>query len=228
MRVFLVCALLLGLVFNLSIAAARQIGRDQPPTSPLYHLRFSECQPPCWIGILPGQTTLDDAMRHLQTAFAVPEEQFPRNPRAMQLFMALRLPDFNDPRYGVPMGMQLDVQLTEQVINEVRWIFPDQVRGGFSPVSVGDVVGLFGEPTCVLISNVPFVGWFFLWNAPDGVIEANMVAGDKLGWTQLVDTLNIHAHPPDSAGDACQSETSTYYPWSGLLSRQEYRRRYAR
>jgi hypothetical protein len=47
--------------------------RLQPPPPQITTLRLTECQLPCWIGIIPGETTLTDAQTLLRNAYPAPE-----------------------------------------------------------------------------------------------------------------------------------------------------------
>jgi hypothetical protein len=167
-------------------------------------------------------------MQRVQSMFALPDEAFPRNPRAVALFTALPLPDFSTASYRVVLGMQLETRNTEVRISEIWWrganpSAADQV----SRLTIGDVLGTFGPPTCVYLSPLQFQGWFFIWNLPDGVMEVNIDGGNRLFWSHPVDMLTVHTNTSMSQSvgrHSCFSELSTYHPWRGLLSREQYRR----
>jgi len=55
-----VCALLL---------AARLIGSAQPVPENVAILHLTDCELPCWIGIIPGQTTFEDARQRVQEVY---------------------------------------------------------------------------------------------------------------------------------------------------------------
>ena len=67
---FIVLLPLTTLFFVLSLAAI-SIGHQQPPSTWAQILHLNDCELPCWIGILPGQTTLMEAQRQLERVFAV-------------------------------------------------------------------------------------------------------------------------------------------------------------
>ena len=64
----MVLLLVTALFFGLSLVMIL-IGHQQPPSTwaQLFHL--SECELPCWIGIVPGQTTLAEAQRQVQKIY---------------------------------------------------------------------------------------------------------------------------------------------------------------
>ncbi len=53
-------------VFGTLTGVATLIGRQQPLPERLAMLRLTDCAPPCWIGIVPGVTKLDEAKVKVQ------------------------------------------------------------------------------------------------------------------------------------------------------------------
>ncbi len=51
-------------------ALAETIGRSQPPSPAIIRLHLADCAPPCWVGIIPGQTSLRDAEQRLIRTFS--------------------------------------------------------------------------------------------------------------------------------------------------------------
>ncbi len=49
------------LFLTLAIGAIELVGRQQHIGARLAMLRFTDCAAPCWIGIAPGRTTVDEA-----------------------------------------------------------------------------------------------------------------------------------------------------------------------
>ena len=227
MRVILISSVLLVLVLSLSVALALQVGSNLPPPVLLRDLRFGDCSLPCWIGIVPGQTTLGDGMRRIQAIFALPDEMFPRNPRAVVLITALPLPTFSTASYRVVLGMQLETGVSEVKISEIWWRSSTSSNDGqVSRLTIGDVIGTFGPPTCVYLSPRHFQGWFFIWNLPDGVMEINVDGGNQLLWSHPIDMLTVHNRSAvsETGRHTCSSESANYHPWRGLLNRDRYRR----
>ncbi len=59
----------LSLVLAGAIGAARALGRGQPTPPSLVQLRLMACAPPCWVGIIPGQSTIKQAKARLIAAY---------------------------------------------------------------------------------------------------------------------------------------------------------------
>jgi hypothetical protein len=176
---------------------------------------------------LPGQTTLSQAASRIQTFFALPDEAFPSNSRAVGIFLVLPLPDFHSRLYGMPLVIQLDDTTPERVINEIGWRFPDQSNADSRRlVTIGDVVTTLGAPSCVFISPMAHQGWLLIWDTPAGLTEALIQGGNRLYWTQPIESLNFRPHTLEDGRDACYSDFAYYYPWSGLISKAQYSLRY--
>jgi hypothetical protein len=62
----------LGIVgFALLILGAQVVGHAQPLPSGLAAYRLTECALPCWLGIVPGETTFEDALERVNAAYPV-------------------------------------------------------------------------------------------------------------------------------------------------------------
>src|SRR3954462_1437716 len=62
------------LALMLFIGGAILLGRRQPLPDAVAMLHLDMCAPPCWIGISPGVTTLDEAEHQLKKVF--PESRY--------------------------------------------------------------------------------------------------------------------------------------------------------
>ncbi len=69
MRWLLVRTLALIVLLTIAVSVGVLIGRAQPPPPNVAFLHLDECQLPCWIGIVPGKTTLTEAKKLISVAF---------------------------------------------------------------------------------------------------------------------------------------------------------------
>lgn len=69
MRRLFIALFALTLLIILSLCAALFIGRRQPIPPRIAMLHLTDCQLPCWIGIVPGTTTLDEAQEKIRQVF---------------------------------------------------------------------------------------------------------------------------------------------------------------
>jgi hypothetical protein len=61
---------MLSLLFTGTSSIGMFIGRQQPIPDRLNFLRLTECAPPCWIGIVPGKTSLETAYNRIYEVFS--------------------------------------------------------------------------------------------------------------------------------------------------------------
>jgi len=61
--------LALFLVLFAASSIAVIVGRLQPLPEPIRSLHLTDCRPPCWIGITPGQTTFEEAKQRVREVF---------------------------------------------------------------------------------------------------------------------------------------------------------------
>lgn len=52
--------LALNLVFAVTVVGAKMLGSSQSPPQTVTALRLGECALPCWVGIIPGVTTMEE------------------------------------------------------------------------------------------------------------------------------------------------------------------------
>lgn len=75
MRRWLLSTLTLIILLSLLSGIAIYIGRQQPLPERLAMLHLDMCEPPCWIGITPGQTSSEEAKRRIYEVFDQPPYQ---------------------------------------------------------------------------------------------------------------------------------------------------------
>src|SRR5512143_1729163 len=79
-RLIRVAALTASLLLLL-VSASVLIGRRQLEHSLPNYLRLTDCTPPCWIGIVPGKTSLDEARERMQAMYgSMPGTQWAFDP----------------------------------------------------------------------------------------------------------------------------------------------------
>jgi hypothetical protein len=74
-RKLLNVTVLIWILLNTSVVATRAIKIPYPLPESINALRLDKCQLPCWLGIIPGRTTFEDAKRILIEAFPPTETQ---------------------------------------------------------------------------------------------------------------------------------------------------------
>jgi hypothetical protein len=206
-------SLSLPVVFGGLIGLAVLVGYGLPPASAVQQLHLSDCAPPCWIGIVPGDTSIEDAVRRFSAIFA---------PVTHVSTPTLTLGTTTNPWVVMPLLVSEDaadrlmVQLgsVEGIVNRIMM----QGRR-YGPVNtmprLGDVVRLLGTPSCVNPQTPSFEGWTLYYHTPYGTIQVGVLGRNSLVWTQPVYFIYLRATAEDA--DVC----SVAQPWRGV-----YRSRY--
>jgi hypothetical protein len=202
-------------VFATLIGLAVLVGYGQPPASAVQQLHLSDCAPPCWIGIVPGDTNTEEAVQLFSATFT------PANSVSIP---PLTLGTSTNPWLVMPLldseatAERLMVQLgsVEGIVNRIM------IQGRrYGPVNtmprLGDLVSLLGPPSCVNPQTPGFEGWTLFYLTTRGTILVGVLGRNSLAWTQPVYFVFIRTSA--EASDVC----SIAQPWRGV-----YRSRYLR
>jgi len=195
------------------IGLAVLVGYGQPPARSVQQLRLSDCAPPCWIGIVPGDTSTEEAVRRFSAIFA-PVTNAPAPPLTLGtatnpwLVMPLLVSEDAAERLMVQFGS------AEGVINRIM------IQGRrYGPVNtmprLGDLVSLLGAPSCVNPQTPGFEGWTLYYHHANGTIQVGALGRNSLSWAQPVYFVYLRAAAEDAV--VC----SISQPWRGV-----YRSRY--
>jgi hypothetical protein len=156
MRKFVLYVLLFCLIFAAGSSVAIFIGRRQLPPEWLAALHLTDCAPPCWIGIIPGKTTLDEAKKAVKLVLN-------RSPvseinQGQYLRLAYTLPVQSQSQHFV-------VELTAKADRLVRTIsFGHRensalvTKGG---PTLAELQGIFGSPKRILVQDIVYGGAAF-------------------------------------------------------------------
>ncbi len=196
------CALLTGAV----------VGANRQATVPvsLQSLRLGDCAAPCWIGIVPGQTTVDAARELVRTAFGrrpVSRTQFPYPSGTVRSIDWLLGGSASSTaiKLGVPDGATVDT-ITFDLSN--------------ANISVADLYSLLGAPSYMARwhNNYPYYVLIF-GNRERGAVVATGLR-ERFSWTQQVTSFTLYGRgqspvPPED-----------YEPWCGFLTLKGYYMRF--
>lgn len=172
------CALALSALFTILIFGAQALGSTQPTPEGLQALHLTECQLPCWIGIVPGQTKFEDAVRQMRAIY--PEIEF-RVSTACAVYQV-----------NGNSGQACVSANGGEIINAMNLYPPFGI-----PLLLGDVVGLLGNPACGFSRNrnILFVNYY----AEMGV--AYLIPAGR-SWRAPLNNIEIH-DKAESAADPC-------------------------
>ena len=169
-----VCALI-G-IFTLLTFAARLIGSAQPPPEGLAQLHLTDCQLPCWAGIVPGQTTFDEGTQRLKAVF----------PQAAVTF------EYSQ----IAFGMRANSSFGQiSLVGGYDGVIDDISLRMFTleGVALGDVVNLLGMPTRPVGAH-PLAAFYQCANAL-AIVSVGNVTG---GWREALGIISIRGNGPET------------------------------
>jgi len=177
--------LALSLTFALLIAAARGIGSRQPASDILAQLHLTDCALPCWLGIMPGKTTSDEAVRRVTAAYPPYDVTI----QDTQIFVSYLL--------GASYGAA-SVQLTSSTVTSLLLVTSD-VR----ELAIGDVAALFGTPDCIPGLS-PII---LIYNFPRSYLVLIANGGTAPRWRQSLNSLEIHSYDQARTNFRCPASS---------------------
>jgi hypothetical protein len=127
------------------VVATITIGQQQPSPEQFTMLHLSDCQPPCWIGIVPGKSTIAEAKDRLMTVYGWSDKyQMTIDPRSTSPLLAITLT--KQPGSDPSMYIVLDSK-RDNVIHTIMFDFYfDQI---YSQTKVAELLDLLGTPVCL-------------------------------------------------------------------------------
>lgn len=189
------------------IGVAVLVGYSLPASALIRQLHLSECVLPCWIGIVPGATTTGEAMRRFKETFAPTSDPQPYASAvtsSIWVEMSLPAPEQTD-------TILVQLEFVEGVTNRI--LIQGRLYGVLDTMPrVGDVVRLFGSPSCVNPQSPGFHGWSLLYETPGGVVVVGVLGRDSIAWTQPVYFVYMRRRSATEDYEAC----SVFQPWRGL------------
>ncbi len=138
------------------------VGKMQPAPSSIMQLRLNECAPPCWVGIMPGETSIADAKAKIMAAFiedgdlTIRDTSFTDRSRP---FTTLEYTIEGDNFYLV---VQLHLAQYTDGQNEVVQsidLFQSSQDGQSSAPTVADILGAFGPPDGIVVEAFTTIGF---------------------------------------------------------------------
>jgi hypothetical protein len=196
----------------LFVGGARWVGARQPQPPIVEGLRLDDCALPCWVGIVPGQTTMDEAYRRMVEAF-----HYTRSGNQMEAGRFRNL-HFYVPVNSPVRALPVTLHTIDDKVALVQLVITDRRRLTFA-----DIILAYGAPTCVMYTQTPvFVGWKLYYETPEGIAEIDAYASvdDSIHHTQPVYSIVLRG---SDTGSACFFGNGESLPrWRGFGPRSRY------
>ncbi len=171
MGVLVLAAILAALIFG-----ARLIGEELPPPEELAQLHLTDCRLPCWVGIVPGQTTFDEGTQRLKAVYPQAAVTFEYSQVAFGM------------RANTPFGQISLVGGDDGIIRDIS-LRMYTLEG----VALGDVVNLLGMPSRP-VGAKPLAAFYQCANALT-IVSVGDVRG---GWHEALGIVSIRANGPNT------------------------------
>jgi hypothetical protein len=204
-------ALLGTVALALLVGAAILYGLGQPPSNWAALLRLDDCQLPCWVGIQPGTTTLEQARERVRLAFGDSPAytledfgnwQFAVTDRRSHYRIGITLDASND-----PSGERQTVPPTVQQILLWADVVPTQ------RVSLRDLYGSLGTPEDLQLTWIGSAPYLMILYRQDRVgLATNALGCYSISPAQKIYQIIISAR---SLGDYF-GWVSSPAPWLGF------------
>src|SRR5262245_58543871 len=148
MKRFTVLSLAVIGLCTLSAGTTVFAGRQQPGAERLAMLRFDNCAIPCWIGIVPGKTTTEQARSIIKSIFGNSSEYAlsVASTEGADLLPVI-LSERANPVNTTWIGLRVR---SDRVIDSIVFSFADPSN----PITLADVHNLFGAPSYVRLPSL--------------------------------------------------------------------------
>jgi len=217
-RQFRALLVLFGALLSTIVAAKGAGSQQRTLRAQLDIMRLHDCELPCWIGIVPGKTTMSQAQALLRRAYASPDYTIIADIHTTTVLRedgVYLIPAFNaSPFTGSTSGEFLG-QGDDDIILQIVLTTGD-VAAPYGHYTIGDWVGQFGPPDAYYFNrpasavNLYRPVHSYLFYAKLGVQLILDAAGafDIKDESVMIDSLEIHAYLDDDGST----------PWRGFSS----------
>lgn len=209
---FLKVSVFISGLFWLVIVIAVLIGQQQPPSNWSTMLHFNECELPCWIGIVPNQTTLAEARRKVREAYSdsaiysldEDESGFKVNYKPTESNFAIAF-STTDVSQANPSP--------QSIIQEIYILLYRRKRTDAKPPTIADLYGDLGTPeTARLGEGVENYSVALQYKAQRVLVILNDLDCDKIPMNEEISSILL-IDPPELAQSAWLSKPQR---WQGF------------
>lgn len=149
MRTLIRIVILFCILQTVVIVVAMLVGRHQPISGELALLRLKDCAPPCWIGITPGTTTLQQAKQRIAAAFDSTTYVIRYKTTPPEL-LAFLLYDRMNPAFGLEVLIAANGIGRDRPIAAISLFF---INFHDFQIPLGEMVNALGSPTYFRVRN---------------------------------------------------------------------------
>jgi len=215
MQRLLILIMALCLIFAVLSGITILIGRQQPLPEHLAILHLTDCAPPCWIGITPGVTTLEDAIPLIKAHYTnLPDYQtiFSGNLTMTTIYVS----NLKNP------GDAFSIVVRVYENGRVSTIGFDTYGSSSSP-NIGELTNILGTPTSITSSTAAMfydgITYTLAFSAYDCITATTVPYPDN--------HASVFQHPSSfyfgERGDCdAQAKQLPWQPWHGFRELNGY------
>jgi hypothetical protein len=223
MRRLLAVALTLCMCFATITGVAVAIGRQRPMDDSLAALHLTDCAPPCWIGIVPGTTTLQQAKARIFAIYASSPSYAIDYDTSLPGRFKITLHNLADASFGAMITLDTHDLRDDLPVLTITINFA-AVQS--YPFTLGELVSQLGNPEHVnLIGSAGNNAYYLSLNygsfSNRGIIVV-LRSSDRINWEQQPYWLRFLDLGP-GLGEHIQETNSPWYaPWRGFTTLSHY------
>jgi hypothetical protein len=208
MRWIVSLTLFLCVLDAMLVLTARVIGAGQPSSKLVTAMYVDDCTLPCWIGIMPGQATLGEAVERLAGVFDVPSDTQTINGRFRTSESGYTVTSYGENTTVIFMG-----NANNDTVEEFVYLLSDQ------SLRLGDILLAYGIPTCFSRRDVNT--WNIVYHV-NGQTTIFLQRGSRLRYTHPIQTVTFAPHDRVVANHSCFTVPGGFGEWRGIAPAWRY------
>lgn len=199
----------LALVFTLSanfalmVVAAQTVGASQSPSQIVEALRLSECALPCWVGIMPGVTRMQEVQGRVLSTGAT---------GSFRITGSVSLEGILVGDYRLTIGDQsaafISVAFSEGRVNQLMILA--------SGITLGDLILAYGTPSCLSSTGDLY------YDTPYGRATFVIDEASSQSYTAKSQMILIESPRESDVGQNCASASTGLSHWQGIAPMWRY------
>jgi hypothetical protein len=213
MRKVLAVSLALFIFLTTAIFSARMVGQAQPIPRSITQLHLLDCTLPCWIGIIPGETTVETAKNKLIAAFSRQTDLRIRDTSggpdgyiaANVIENAIESDDFF---VSVRLTTSTPLDGKNETVQSVD-LFESRAEKRLYAPTVADILGTFGAPQGIVIEKSMNLGHEIILHY-DGWAIAFYTRANRVNFAEYPRIYLVK--------QTLQTPSDAYRRWKGLSS----------
>jgi hypothetical protein len=201
------------LALIIAIAAARAAGQARAAPQSVSQLRLLDCTPPCWIGIVPGLSTVKEAKAKIVAAFTEQSQMQIKDTAGFPGgYASAKTIDNTIESHNFYLFVRLSiselVDAKSETVQSISLLEPRSDNMNYAP-TVADVLGSFGPPQWVVVHELAGSGYEITLKY-EGLDVAFYT---HAGRSALTENPRFHLANQDE-----QNPSAEYHHWKGFGS----------